>query len=458
MPSRWVLAEGMPGDGWVAKRNMRDIIILGWVFGSLPFCFLRPFYGLIVFSILAYNRTQDLSWGVAGSFSLSEYVAIAMIAGYVFNHRGKRFVSDVRLWLMIVLGVWIGLSVLFAYLPPMGYRKYNEFLKIILIAIMTPALVNTPFRLRVMFWTIALSFGFYGVKNAVLQETILRGPGGLLADNNDFSSAMVMNIPFLLYLGHQETRRIFRVGFYVAVPLTVITVALTESRGGFLAMAVVFAALVAKSKRWPLAVLAAPFLVMGFFAIMPQKYIDRLETIREHKDESSQGRLRAWDTALRMSEGHPYFGVGYRNFVHAYPMFTRFPDERGRVAHNSYLQLMAESGIPSLFFFLVILFINWRNVRRLQKQARFDASKSWIRNYAAAIEVATYGYLVAGMFLNRAHFDLLYHVIGMTVALDRLARVDLASTDAAAAAALPAAAGGAVERDAEPLPAAAGSA
>ncbi len=406
---------------------MRDVIILGWIFGTLPLCFLRPFYGLLVFSILAYNRTQDLSWGIAGTLPLSEIVAIAMIAGFMFNHPGRKFVNDRRVWMMILMGVWIGLSVLFAYFPALGYRKYSEFLKIILIAIMTPALVTTKERLRVMLWAIALSFAFYGVKNAVMRETILRGPGGLLADNNDFSSAMVMNLPLLLYLGHEETKRAYRLGFYLAVPLTVITIALTESRGGFLAMCAVALALALKSKRWPLAMMGAPVVAALFLMAMPQKYIDRLKTIREHKDASSQGRLRAWATATRMSQAHPFFGVGYRNFVYAYPRFAEDPGERGRVAHNSYFQLMGESGIPVLLVYLLMIGTNVMNLRWLQKQAKVLQAKSWIRNYAAAIEVCMYGYLVAATFLNRAHFDLLYHMVGVTIALDILARAEFAT-------------------------------
>jgi probable O-glycosylation ligase (exosortase A-associated) len=406
---------------------MRDILILGWIFGTLPMMFFRPFYGLVCFTILAYNRTQDLSWGIAGTLPLSEIVALAMIAGFFVNHKGAKFISDRRHWLMILLAVWIGLSVVFAYVPALGYRKLSEFLKIVLVAIMTPCLTDTREKMRVMMWAIALSFGFYGVKNALLHETILRGPGGLLADNNDFSSAMVMNLPFLLYLGHTEEKRWYKIGFYLAVPLTALTIAFTESRGGFLAMCVTFLALIAKSKRWYLSVMAAPFLAGLFFVIVPQKYIDRLKTIKEHKDASSQGRLKAWAAATHMAERHPFFGVGYRNFVYAYPRFANDPREHARVAHNSYFQLVGESGIPALAIFLLMIFVNWKNSRWIQKQARFLNAKSWIRNYAATIEVTTYGYVVAATFLNRAHFDLLYHVVGLTVALERLARAEFAT-------------------------------
>jgi O-antigen ligase len=97
------------------------------------------------------------------------------------------------------------------------------------------------------------------------------------------------------------------------------------------------------------------------------------------------------------------------------------------VAHNSYFQLVGESGIPALAIFLLMIFVNWKNSRWIQKQARFLNAKSWIRNYAAIIEVTTYGYVVAATFLNRAHFDLLYHVVGLTVALERLARAEFAT-------------------------------
>ena len=403
---------------------MRDILVLGWGFLSIPIAFYRPFYGMVVFSILAYNRTQDLTWGIASRYRLSFYIAIATLVGFLLKPAGGKYlIIEKRTLLLLLLLVLIYGSVVYAEYPHLSYRKFYEFLKVMIIALVTPPLLINPKRVRILFWTIALSLGFYGIKNALLFQQIRNGPGGMLLDNNDFSSALVMVIPFLYYLSVSEEKPLYKRGFLIAVPLTMITIALTESRGGFLALATVFAVLVLKSKRRIIAICLAPFLVLVFFMVVPGRYLDRLSTIGNYEeDASAMGRLRAWGVALRMSEAYPWLGGGYRNFQSLYPDFSIPRGEKGRVAHNSYLQLMAESGRPALIVFLSLVLLTIWNSRQVERLARGKADKPWYFYYASAIEVSLYGYMVGAFFLNRAHFDLLYHLVAISIAINVLAR------------------------------------
>jgi O-antigen ligase len=86
------------------------------------------------------------------------------------------------------------------------------------------------------------------------------------------------------------------------------------------------------------------------------------------------------------------------------------------VAHNSYLQIWAESGTIAFGLFLFLLFGTLRAMRRLQAAVRGTADE-WVRRYAMAIETTLYGYLVGAVFLNRAHFDLMYQLVAVGVML-----------------------------------------
>jgi len=416
---------------------MRDLLVLSWGFLSIPISFFKPFYGLVVFSILSYHRTQDLTWGVASQYRLIFYVAVATMLGFLFRPpRGRYLVMENRTLVLMLLLFLVSLSVVFAQYPAVSYHKFYEYLKVIIVAMITPPLLFSRQRVRILLWAIALSLGFYGVKNGLLFERTLRGPGGMLLDNNDFSSALVMNLPILWYLRHSEKNVWVRRGFWAAVPLTVVATALTESRGGFLAMGVVLAALVLKSRRRVLAITAAPFAALVFFMVMPQSFHERIATLRNPtEDNSAQARLEAWGVALRMSADYPWLGVGYRNFQSMYtdPRYSDERDARDRVAHNSYLQLMAESGRPALAVFLLLLFMTVANSRRLQRLGREEGGgERWFVPYSAAIEVSLYGYMVSGIFLNRAHFDLLYHMIAISIALNFLAHQEMAARPAVA--------------------------
>ena len=63
---------------------MRDLLVALFVLGALPVSFKRPAAGMLTFSLLAYMRIQDLTWGFARDQRWSLYVALAMLAGWIF--------------------------------------------------------------------------------------------------------------------------------------------------------------------------------------------------------------------------------------------------------------------------------------------------------------------------------------------------------------------------------------
>ena len=426
---------------------MRDLVVSLFLLGLLPVCFRRPYIGIVVFSWLAYMRVQDLTWNFARHMRWSFYVAIVTFTGWFFSkRRGPFFLGDVRCYLMVVLAVLIGLGVLLAknrpaWLLPGQISAYVEFAKIITIALFTTGIVTTRERLRLLIWVIALSFGFYGFKNALWgiktlgQQPILRGPGGMLNDNNDFSLALAMAVPMLWNIGLSDKRRVLRRAFLWMVPMTCFTVLLTHSRGGFLALSAGIAVLVWHSRnRWlgiSLAVLAIPVALI----VMPANMYERFSSIADYKtDGSANARFKSWAVAIRMAQDNPLLGVGLANFRTNYLRYEPNPTPEqleGKnifVAHNSYLQIWAECGTPALMIYLSLIFFSFQtcwSVRRLAKQ-RYRTS--WIINYATMFEASMATFMVGAVFLNRAHFDLFYHWVAIVLLFGVMAKRDLADT------------------------------
>ncbi len=413
---------------------MRDVVVFAVVFGALPFAFLRPFYGLLLFTWLAYMRAPDLSWGAARSFRFSLIVGAVMFLGWFLFDKRPFLRRDRRNFYMIALAAMVSLSYLFAYYhTESATGKFIEFLKVIAVAVFTTAQLDSKNRVRVLVLLMALSFAFYGVKGGIwgliLQDArIIRGPGGLLLDNNDFSLAMVMNIPFLYYLAFAEEDRRLKLFLRAAVFLTVMTIVMTGSRGGFLALATVFFALVLKSRYKRLAIPGALAAGVLFLIFIPADYRERIASIRTaaREDASAIGRLRAWGVAREMIIAHPLLGVGFQNFVYAYKDFDPDVDKSVvRVAHNSYLQIWAETGTVSFLFFLAALGSTILLMRRLQRLNRVRDGPPWIGYYACIIEVSLYGFLMGAMFLNRGHFDFVYQEIAVGVALYPIALAEM---------------------------------
>ena len=297
---------------------MRDLIVFAVVILTLPSSFRKPFLGLLVFSWLAYMRPQDLCWGFARTMRLSFFVGIAMIGGWFAVEKGRRpfTVWDLRTRAILLLGALISISYAFARNHDEYTNRYFvEFLKILAVALFTAGQVDTKERFRSMAWTIALCLGFFGVKGGLLGvlsggSQILRGPGGMMEDNNDFALALVMNIPLLWYLGIGERRQLVLRASQVAVVLTVITILLTHSRGAFLATSATALWIAWRSGKLVRAALA--LLTIGFLFPMlaPQSVLERLSTIGDTKESSANARLTAWATAFRMIEDNPVLEIG----------------------------------------------------------------------------------------------------------------------------------------------------
>jgi probable O-glycosylation ligase (exosortase A-associated) len=417
---------------------MRDLILTIVLLGLLPVCYRKPFVGLATFSWLAYMRVQDLTWGFAKYQRWSYYVAIVTFAGFlVSRERKKWFERDWRNYVMMLLVAILGVGILLSREPNVRqFERYLEYGKIVAVALFTTAVVTTKERLRVLLWIIALSLGFYGLKSGIqgiiqLGRThIIRGPGGMLFDNNDFSLALSMAVPMLFHLGWTERRPEIRKVFWISLPLTVITVGLTRSRGGFLSVTAAIAVLVWRSKNRLLGMLVASVVGVAALIAAPPEYKERLLTMLEpSKEGSAASRLKAWGIATRMATDNPVFGVGMYKFQAHYKEYDPEyrPGDEVIVAHSSYFQIWAECGTPALFLYLTLILGSFWTCWSVRAEARRRYHTSWIINYANMFEASLAAFVVGSTFLNRAHFDLFYHGVALLIVFQVLARREMSS-------------------------------
>jgi O-antigen ligase len=144
----------------------------------------------------------------------------------------------------------------------------------------------------------------------------------------------------------------------IGVFLTVVTIALTHSRGGFLALVGTALWIAWRSGRLFRAVAGLGAAGIAFFTLAPRGVLDRLSTIGDTHESSTAARLTAWRVAMRMIADNPFFGVGLRNFQPRYLDYALVrPDENTTtyVAHNSYLQIWAECGSLAFGVYFVLL-------------------------------------------------------------------------------------------------------
>jgi len=136
-------------------------------------------------------------------------------------------------------------------------------------------------------------------------------------------------------------------------------------------------------------------------------------------EASSQNRIEVWRAGFEMIKDEPLFGFGYGSFPTIIGSYNS--NVRGFDAHNSYIILAAEMGIPSLVIFLLIIAVFWFEtmwVYRRSKDAFFKATALGMLGGIAgllivnifgsrlnSLEVSGYFWILAGIILRIKHLE-----------------------------------------------------
>jgi O-antigen ligase len=174
-------------------------------------------------------------------------------------------------------------------------------------------------------------------------------------DPNDVARFLDLGFPMAALLLHSDRRwwaRTLALGY---LPLGLIGVLLTASRGGLLAASVAIAGtglLLIRSHRRLLvgASLALPLLVAIFWLAVPRATVARIATIPEQLSGGDLNqRLNIWATGSQAFAHAPLFGAGAGTFVAAARL------ARIDTAHNTALSIAVEGGLIALALALAIV-------------------------------------------------------------------------------------------------------
>jgi O-antigen ligase len=167
--------------------------------------------------------------------------------------------------------------------------------------------------------------------------------------------------PFGLALAHQSVARLRMKQLWTLI-LIMIAVGIigTYSRSGVIAMTGVLALfLLRRHVRafFSVAVVAGIFLVLLEF--VPELGI-RIFGIADAIRYGSADRFQLWGMALNMWTESPIWGQGLGAFVTSH----------GIAAHNTFLEILADTGILGFLLFVSVLYFTVRSLRRVKSYAR----------------------------------------------------------------------------------------
>jgi probable O-glycosylation ligase (exosortase A-associated) len=413
---------------------VRDIIVLTLLLASVPICFFRPFFGILMWDVVSYLNPHRFTWGPAHEFPAAMAVGIPTLLGSaLFERNWKHFFSR-NIWLIVLLWLWFTFTSLrntekpeFAHFAVDTWYRWGVVSKILLMALVTVGVVNTWSRFRCLLLVNAACFGALVLK--AVPFMILTGgsfriygpPGSAIGDNNDFGLALNMTLPMFFYLAILESqtwvKRLMTVCFIASIP----AILLTYSRGALVGLAVVLSVMIMRSRQRlilvPVLVLAACFAV--FFT--PEGWRTRMDFSRAGAlvDGSARSRINAWTYSWRLALDYPVTGGGFEAFTPA--LFALYaPDPKDvHGPHSIYFGVLAEHGFVGLVLYLSLIISSVFSLRAVRRFAKVWGDER-IPYYVLMLQLSLMGFLVSGTFLGRAYFDYYFTIVGCSIILYRL--------------------------------------
>jgi len=294
-----------------------------------------------------------------------------LVAGWVgaFASQNSRIPDLVAEHIRLLTGVavlvlWVMLSIAWAQESPIGGDRFFGWLVagVIVLLISTTLVDRRYLRLAAGAFVVGASISvLIGLLGGAVQEGSERVVGGS-GDPNFLAAGIVPAIVLAVALAAGSPGLWPRFAAVAAVAILTIGLAASESRGGFVAAAVAAVAVIVLAKHhraWVIASLLAIFAVgAAWFSVDPAAW-ERISDFTE-----SHGRSELWGVAFQMWQDNPIAGVGLEGFVDHAGGYVRelgaleyaeFLVDEPKVVHNTYLEILAETGLVGFVLFLGVV-------------------------------------------------------------------------------------------------------
>jgi putative inorganic carbon (HCO3(-)) transporter len=428
---------------------VRDLIFAFLWVALLPLLLISAQAGVLVWVWSALLPPNDLLYGFMAGVPFNKIAAVLTIFLVVFGREKKEPYFNITLLLLILLGLASTVSWLDGIgSSPVATDLYEKLLKEILLTFVITVVMTTRAHVDRLVLVVVLSIGFLAVKEGIIYLVTTGGHlitgNAAVGDNNGVALALLMTMPLITYLGRFSTVRIVRIGMWCLLGLSLITVLATYSRGGLIGMMVLGVFALVKSRRRFLSLLLVVITGIFLYALVPDAWLSRMDTIQSAEDDSSfMGRVVAWKISLLIAEDNPLFGGGmhavqnqlvwdtYKKDFHALDFVnTPPPGEIPRAAHSIYFEVMGDLGFIGLTLFLMLLCVAVWNCRQLYRASREHPSLVWASDLARMLQLSLIIYLTVGAALSAAYFELLYVLIALSSRCRRTVQLTLAAEKA----------------------------
>lgn len=317
--------------------------------------------------------------------------------------------------------MWAAVTAVFAMSPDLAGDALVERLKAVVIFFVVVNALRTPQQLRFYMLLILVAFLIYpargSIKNYIQGETVFGRAiwNKIYANPNDLAAITLLMVGMALAVATaKDLDHRLRWALRLYIPILLLIIVLTQSRGVFIGLLVAFGpALFKQARQRPALALTA---VLAFAVLIPAASWHRFENMSKLTSVETLSEADPYGSALQrfeilkvgwqIFESNPVLGVGIGCYNEANGRFA--PHLGKKDAHNTYLGLAAETGLPGLLLWLGLIASVLGFVRRRRRSLETNDSVIQVR----WLERAVIGCLVAGFFGTYSGLTILYLILG----------------------------------------------
>lgn len=418
----------------------------------LPLAFKSGFVAYLLWVFATVFSPQLYLYGFMEGFRyVFVFAGVALLT--LWMHKEKRPLSvgfDGTSILLLLFVSHAIISSIFALQPnPLVLFRIDVFLKGMVLAVAAPYFLTSRWKIHLTLIVIVAGLGFHAVLDGL--KVIASGGGhntygisnSTLSDNNLYALGIVMLLPLILYLVKYSGGRLAKLASLGTFVLCVLTVVGSNSRGAFLALAILGVWYWITSSRKMISALVIAFAFVGVIQIAPERWFDRIETIKTAgEDESFLGRVAAWKVSLNIANDHPLLGGGFQA-VQTQWIWNRYkdtpnlipidvPEMTAKAAHSNYFQVLGDLGYVGLLLFIALMASAFVTRWKIQRLASTEKTNSaWATDLATSINLSVVAFMAGGAGVSLAYFELAYLMIMIQCSVRRILLAESAPSKAA---------------------------
>jgi O-antigen ligase len=344
-------------------------LTVGLAFAAVVFVDL--FAGFVVMVLFAFLEVLSVLGGVSLAKTAGALLVLAWLAAMTTGGRRARNFFVERPGLSYLLLAFVGLnavSLAWAQNLGVGVSSVTRYaLNAALLPIAYTAVDDRRDAVRILATVVA--GGAIAAVSGILTapdasaDTYARA-AGTVGDPNELAAALVVGLALAAaFAGNRAFARPWRIVSLTIAVLCLLGILLSLSRGGLIGVVALVVMGLLVGGRWRKQLLAGALALavaaVGYFAFVASLPA----TERVLNVSGGTGRLDLWTVATRMIDANPLTGVGSGQFQVASIHYLLRPGalQRGdliistpKVAHNTYLEVITEIGIPGGILFVAI--------------------------------------------------------------------------------------------------------